>query len=45
MAKVKLMPGIESISGRVGDMVFRTNKQTGKVYVSFLPRRRKRRTE
>ena len=40
MAKVTLMPGIESISGRIGDFVFRTNKKTGKVYVSLVPKRR-----
>ncbi len=41
MAKVTLMPGIQSISGRVGDMVFRTNKATGTVYVCMIPRKRK----
>jgi len=42
MAKVTLMPGIESISGRVGDFVFRTNKTTGKVYVTLQPRKPKK---
>jgi len=41
MARVELMPGIESISGRMGDMIFRTSKTTGKVYVSYQPRRKK----
>ena len=41
MAKVELMPGIQSISGRVGDLVFRTHKATGKVYVTLMPRKRK----
>ena len=40
MAKVELMPGIQSISGRVGDLVFRTNKTTGQVYVTLQPRKR-----
>ena len=38
MAAVELMPGIKSISGRVGDLVFRTNKTTGKVTVHYMPR-------
>lgn len=42
MAEVKLMPGIESISGRVGDLIFRTRKATGKVYVTFSPKKRKK---
>jgi len=41
MARVELMSGIQSISGRMGDLVFRTNKATGKVYVSMWPRKRK----
>ncbi len=41
MAKVELMPGIKSISGRVGDLVFRTNKKTGKVYVHMAPKKPK----
>ena len=41
MAQVELMPGIKSISGRVGDFVFRTNKATGKVTVMLSPRPKK----
>ncbi|MBO7457840.1 MAG: hypothetical protein J6T80_01120 [Paludibacteraceae bacterium] len=41
MAKVELMPGIKSISGRVGDLIFRTNKATGKVTVMLSPRPKK----
>ena len=40
MAKVTMIPGIASISGRVGDLVFRTSKKTGKIYVSLVPKRR-----
>jgi len=40
MARVELMPGIESLSGRLGDMVFTTRKDTGKVYVYLRPRRK-----
>ena len=40
MAKVELIPGIASISGRVGDLVFRTSKKTGKVYVSLMPKKK-----
>ncbi len=42
MARVELMPGIESISGRMGDFVFRTSKKTGKVYVHLMPRKEKK---
>jgi len=41
MAIAKLMPGIESISGRIGDLVFRTSKKTGKTYVSLQPRKKR----
>lgn len=41
MARVTLMPGIQSISGRVGDLIFRTSKTTGKVTVTLSPRPRK----
>lgn len=41
MAKVTLMPGIQSISGRVGDFVFRTSRKTGKVTMTLRPRPRK----
>ena len=33
MAKITLMSGIASISGRVGNCCFRTMKATGKVYM------------
>ena len=39
MAKVTLIPGIASISGRIGDWVFRTSKATGQVTVSLRPRK------
>ena len=41
MARVELMPGIQSISGRLGDMVFRTYKKTGKVTVTLMPREKR----
>ena len=41
MAKVELMPGIQSISGRLGDLVFRTYKKTGKVTVTLMPREKR----
>ena len=37
MARVKMMSGIASISGRLGDCCFRTMKSTGKVYVHSIP--------
>ena len=40
MAKVELMDGIKSISGRVGDIVFVTRKSTGQVYAYMRPRRK-----
>ena len=33
MAKITMMPGIASISGRVGNCCFRTMKKSGKVYM------------
>ncbi len=33
MARVTMMSGIASISGRIGNYCFRTMKSTGKVYV------------
>ncbi len=33
MAKIKMMAGIASISGRLGNYCFRTMKSTGKVYM------------
>ena len=41
MARVELIPGIQSISGRVGDFVFRTSRATGKVTVTYQPRPKK----
>ena len=41
MAQVTLPAGIESISGRLGNVCFRTMKATGKVYVGSLPKARK----
>ena len=41
MAKVNLPMGITSISGKMGNVCFRTMKATGRVYVSTLPRQRR----
>ncbi len=41
MAQVTLPAGIESISGKVGNVCFRTMKGSGKVYMSTLPAARK----
>lgn len=41
MAKVTLPMGISSISGKVGNICFRTMKGTGKVYMGSLPQARK----
>ena len=41
MAQVTLPAGIESISGRLGNVCFRTMKGSGKVYMSTLPAARK----
>lgn len=43
MANVELMPGIKSISGKVGNMIFKTYKN-GKVR-AFPAEQRKRRTK
>ena len=40
MAKITLMSGIASISGRVGNCCFRTMKATGKVYMHQVKGRR-----
>ena len=40
MAEVTFIPGIASISGRLGDLVFRTYKKTGKVTVTLMPKNR-----
>jgi len=39
MAKITMMPGIASISGRVGNYSFRTMRATGKVYVRSMARK------
>jgi len=41
MARVKLPAGIESISGKVGNVCFRTMRATGKVYMAHLPQKRR----
>ena len=41
MARVTLPMGIKGISGKVGDVCFRTMKKTGTVYMTHLPRARK----
>ena len=37
MAQIKMMSGIASISGRVGNFCFRTMRATGKMYMHRLP--------
>lgn len=37
MAKVTLHPTIESLSGKMGDVVFRTNGKTGMTTMSKVP--------
>lgn len=37
MARVTLPAGIERISGRMGNVCFRTMKATGKIYVTRMP--------
>ena len=37
MAKIRMMSGIASISGRLGNYCFRTMRATGKVYMHALP--------
>lgn len=41
MARVTFPMGIEKISGRVGNVCFRTMKATGKVYVGRMPEGRR----
>ena len=41
MARVTLPMGITRVSGRVGNICFRTMKATGKTYMVGLPRKRK----
>lgn len=40
MARVTLPMGIAKISGRVGNVCFRTMRATGKTYISALPSKR-----
>ncbi len=42
MAKITMMPGIESISGRVGNCCFRTMKKSGRVYMHQVGSKEKR---
>ena len=37
MAKAELHPTIQSLSGKMGDVVFRYNKKTGKTSISKIP--------
>ena len=43
MAKITMMPGIASISGRVGNCCFRTMKKSGKVYMHQVVSKEKKR--
>lgn len=43
MARVTLPMGIKGISGKVGDVCFRTMKATGRAYMVRLPSRRRTR--
>ena len=43
MARVTLPMGIKGISGKVGDVCFRTMKATGRTYMVRLPSRRRTR--
>ena len=40
MAKIRMMSGIASISGRLGNYCFRTMKATGKVYMHAVESRK-----
>lgn len=40
MAKIKMMPGIASLSGRVGNYCFRTMRASGRVYMYQVKGRR-----
>ena len=42
MARVTPPMGIRSISGKVGNICFRTMKTTGKIYMTTLPQKRRR---
>jgi hypothetical protein len=37
MAKAELHPALEGLSGRMGDVVFRYNRKTGKTSISKVP--------
>ena len=39
MAKVKMMAGIEGISGKFGNMYFRTDKRSGNVSLCNMPKK------
>ena len=39
MAKVKMMAGIAAISGKFGNMYFRTDKRTGRVSLCNMPKK------
>lgn len=41
MVRVTLPAGIESLSGRFGDVCFKTMKATGRTYMVRLPSRRR----
>ena len=40
MSKVKMMAGIASISGKFGNMYFRTDKRSGRVSLCNMPKRK-----
>ena len=40
MARVTLPMGLTRVSGRVGDVCFRTMKSTGRTYMTSLPSKR-----
>ena len=42
MAKITMMPGIASISGRVGNCCFRTMRKSGKVYMHQVASKEKK---
>ena len=40
MPKVKMMSGIAAISGKFGNMYFRTDKRTGRVSLCHMPQKK-----
>ena len=40
MPKVKMMSGIAAISGKFGNMYFRTDKRTGRISLCHMPQRK-----